>query len=516
MLGIEHSFLDSFLAGVSSFLTSYQMLTDRVTIAERLQNSVDEPRECPAMLYPLSRDEVERIVRLARKSSVALYPISRGLNTGYGDRAPWRSGQVVVSLECMNRITGYDAEAGWVEVQPGVTQQALYEFLQSEGGKWFADVTGASPEASVVGNYLDGGFGHTPIGNRREHLLEAEVVLGTGAVIRTGIFPGLGPNLSSLLVQSNFGIVTSIRIPLLRVTPCSETFTLHFRSEDCFVEAMELLRDLRQEGGLPSLVHVANATRTLMSSLGWPEGMPKDRALSEADCLRLLASPFVHTAPWMGIGGLYGSKAQVRLSRRILRRKLRRVAKVTFFSDAKIRFLQRAVRLLFWLDEPQRGKLHESLDSLASLHALSRGVPTPRPSRKVLWKIGRAEDLGLIWISPVLRADSASVARLLSVVRPIFERHGFEMPVTVTLIDQMHAVAILSLTFDRSHLEGSRRAREAHGELLAALKAAGFSLYRKSIIPSDPAIPSARLAAIRDIKRAWDPEGVIAPGRYEI
>lgn len=508
--------MTNFIEKATQLLGKEQVISDPKLVAALVENTLAFKRISPAVIYPSTTEEIQTLVNWAKEHSIALYPVSKGFNVGYGDMTPSGSGQVVVNLERMNQILDYDEDGGAIEIQPGVTQQKLYEYLKTKGDIWFADVTGASTQASVVGNYLDGGFGHTPLGNHREHILELEVVLGSGAIFRTGRFPGTGPNLAPLFVQSNFGIVTSLRLPLLKTTEEVHTFTLHFKSEADFIAAIPELRKLKQEGAMPSLVHVANAPRILMSSLGLTQQPEHQQVLTEEDCLVQLRSPFIKATPWMGVGGVYGTHEQVKSTKKILKKKLKKYAQLTFFDDKKISKLQKIVKMLFWLKPTEKERIKNSLSSLQSIHNLCRGVPSDLPSQKVLWKCKNKKDLGLFWIGPTFPAKSEQFQQMLEVLRHNFKKFQFEMPMTITFVDQFQCVAILSINFDKSSPAQCERAQAAYAAVLEDLYLHGFRLYRKNILPVGEQIPSERKEAILALKKAFDEAGIIAPGRYGI
>ena len=89
------------------------------------------------------------------------------------------------------------------------------------------DATGAGLDASLVGNTLDRGFGHTPYGDHSATACGMEIVLADGSVLNTGYSHienakakycyryGIGPFLDGLFQQSNYGIVTKIGLWLM-------------------------------------------------------------------------------------------------------------------------------------------------------------------------------------------------------------------------------------------------------------------------------------------------------------
>src|SRR5688500_8486852 len=73
-----------------------------------------------AVLRPTRVEQVQRVLRIAARYRVALYPISQGKNWGYGSRVPVTDGCAVLELSRLNRITEFDEALGYVRVEPGV------------------------------------------------------------------------------------------------------------------------------------------------------------------------------------------------------------------------------------------------------------------------------------------------------------------------------------------------------------------------------------------------------------
>src|SRR4051794_4425417 len=138
-----------------------------------------------AIVEPASRDELVTVIEIAGRHGVPIYPVSTGKNWGYGSRVPVHDA-ALVHLGRMNRILDYNETLGYVTIEPGVTQRHLFEFLQQRGGTFWMDATGASPECSVIGNTMERGFGHTPMGDHCGNACGLEVVLATGEIVETG------------------------------------------------------------------------------------------------------------------------------------------------------------------------------------------------------------------------------------------------------------------------------------------------------------------------------------------
>ncbi|MCB9025722.1 MAG: FAD-binding oxidoreductase [Bdellovibrionaceae bacterium] len=504
-----------FLSEVEAHLGKENLISERSQIYQKINNSLGHSVEVHAIVFPSTKLDVHYLINLANRYNIPLYIVSRGKNIGYGEMCPPCSNQVVLSLEKMTKICNFDPEAGEVTLEPGVSQDQLVKFLQEQGDQWIADVTGAPPDSSIVGNTLDGGFGHSPLGNRREHILEVQGVLGHGDFFKTGEFPALGPNLAPLFIQSNFGIVTSLRVRLLRRPESILTYVIQFKNHERFLAAIPVLLELRQLGIIQSLLHIANATRVFMSSNYFPSHLSKKTVLSDQDCINLMKIPFTKPTMWSGIGGLYGSRKQVKMMSKILESRLKPFGKIRYFSTSKFKFLRFISKLICWKSSRTLDIIKNSLDSIESFHKLCKGIPSRAPAEHVLWKAQNTSDLGLIWISPVIKASNKYLNELLILIRPVFEEFNFEFPLTVTLIDHAHLACILNLCFDKSDPNEVIRAHLAHEKINELLKANNIGCYRKNILYQG-GIPKDRLETISLIKLAFDPKGIIAPGRYGI
>ncbi|MDX9732465.1 MAG: FAD-binding oxidoreductase [Bdellovibrionales bacterium] len=466
--------------------------------------------------YPRNVEQIQRILEQARCLGISLYPISRGMNIGYGEMTPTTDQQLVLNLSRMCAIREFDAENGEIVIEPGVSQKLLSEFLEAQKANYIADMTGASPDASVVGNILEAGFGHTPIGNRRKHVVSMEVVLADGTVLKTSEMPSLGPDLAQLFIQSNFGIVTAIRMPLLPCPETIETFTLSFKSEEKFLLGIERLRELRRNGTLVNLVHVANATRTLMTSSRFPETLDRSHVLSQSEARAILNSrSLVDYGEWTALGALSGFRDEVACRRKRVKKAMRGVATVRFFST---KFLNGLIRVLshgFFKSIRRLSMVLSSLKSLRELNGIVRGVPSEEPSRNILWRIDDPKRLGLLWYAPVVPATSQDVASLLKVSREVFEKHKFEMPLTLTLISSNKMTGVFSFSFDRLDPEQVRRAHEAYAELSRKTIELGYRPYRAGLLTKFGEVYSPETEDVLNrIKRALDAADTVAPGRY--
>src|SRR5207237_1638110 len=124
---------------------------------------------------------------IARERRVAVHSSWRGKNWGYGDATPMGENQVSLDLRRMNRIIEVNRGLCYAVVEPGVTQGQLYDYLRDHKTGLWMDSSGAGREASIIGNTLERGFGHTRYGDHLLSICGMQVVLADGRVLNTGL-----------------------------------------------------------------------------------------------------------------------------------------------------------------------------------------------------------------------------------------------------------------------------------------------------------------------------------------
>ncbi len=501
---------------VTDILGSGAVVVNNQQLQEEMDNTFALPRDIAAIFYPSSTAEVLEIVRLAAQYHVGLYPVSRGMNIGYGDKMPVGQGQILVNLERMRQIREVNEELGYAIIEPGVTQQQLFDFIESHELPFWMDVTGAGVEASIIGNTLEGGFGHTRFGNHRAEISGLEVVLGTGELLETGDFPALGPDLSGIFVQSNFGIVTAMKVKLLSVPEYYESFVVKIDRDELLEPLVAQINKLRAQHVLTSLVHIANATRALVTTQTFPEGFGADRVDCDQAVELMNRGALLKIGYWSAVGSLSGSRRMVAAQRQQVQRSFKKIGSVKFFTDSKIRSLGKVLDLPLLARFKSVASLRDSIKSLKYIHDLGKGIPSNKALDNITWRVQDRKDLGLIWLSPVVSSSPAQVRRMMEIVTAEFADTAFEMPVTLTSVTEDKMVAIFSIIFDKNKKEDVAKAHSLYFSAIAKLQKNGIFMYRSSILGmKDVDYPHVgKKSVFRELKNVLDPKGVIAPGRY--
>lgn len=488
-----------------------------------------------AVVFPRTTAEVQAVVRVAAAQGIPVYPVARGKNWGYGDACAPGDHNVIVDLSAMDRIVEVNEELAYAVIEPGVSQQQLYEYLRSRTLPLWFDCTGAGLDASIVGNSVDRGFGHTRYGDHVNDTCGMEIVLADGRILNTGYthYPnakagrvyryGVGPFLDGLFAQSNYGIVTKIGLWLMPEPEDFVSFYVPVPRHDDLAPLIDRLRPLRLNGMLQSAVHIGNDVR-LMSATG---RYPWDEAKGVTplpEPLRAAIRERKGYGHWNVAGSITGTRAQVRATQRALKRALSSLGKVIFVRDRTIAL---AERILPWLNKLGLAlTTTEQVETLKPNHNLLKGVPTNEPLRGAQWRLRHAPDglpgdpldsgCGLMWISPVLPMIGHETARAVAVAEPIFAQYGFEPLMTFTLINERAMIAILNVAFDKAETDEARRAELCYDAMVDAMMHEGYYPYRAGLrgLPKLRDDEDVFWQVASKIKYALDPDDIIAPGRY--
>ena len=506
---------------------------DDATLSQYARTCIGNGPRSVVIIRPGSAEEVPTVVQIAAEHGVPIYPVSRGKNWGYGSACPVTEGQAILDLSRMNRIVEVNSELAYAVVEPGVSQQQLYEKLRRDGDMLMSDVTGAGPDASIVGNILERGFGHTPYGNRFAHTCGMEVVLADGRVLNTGfgafercqsdrVFPwGIGPWLDGLFTQSNFGIVTKLGIWLMPRPPVCQAFGFRVYQSDRLGEVITTLRRLKMSGVFRSNVHIANDLRVLSARMRYPWHLTNKTPLPD-DIRRKLREDTALGA-WNILGGLYGTKESVAASRKALRRAFRGLASVKFFDRRRISQLNVATSLLSRLG---LGKyLQETLRSVSNVFDLINGTPSTDHLNGVAWRSrlplsdGPVDprDHGSYWLSPVLPMTAEACQHILSLAEPVFYRHKLEPLMTFTTVNERALCCVMNISFDKARQDESEDAEACYEELFSLLTGSGYIPYRAGIHSMNKLANGSNefWDVCQQLKSTLDPENIIAPGRYQ-
>ena len=508
------------------------VITDAAALNAAQTATFETEHRVPAIIRPGNRDEVQACIRAAYHSGVPVYTVSTGMNWGYGSSVP-TADSCVMELRRMNRILDFSEELAYVVIEPGVTQQQLYDFLKSRGSRLWIDATGASPDSSVVGNTLERGFGHTPYGDHFANVCGLEVVLADGEIVDTGFsrFPGakagplyrwgVGPVLDGLFSQSNLGVVTRMTLWLMPAPEYFQAFYFRCDRDEDLPSVINALRPLRMNGTLRSAMHIANDYKVVSAIQQYPWEETGGITPLTPEAMGPLRKKF-NCGAWNGSGGLYGTRGQVAEGRRLVRNALRgKVSKLQFLDDRK---LQLAARFAKPYSAITGWDLSRALELVRPVYGLMKGIPTDHPLRRCYWRkrsIPERMDVdrdgcGLLWCSPIAPLAGEHAAAIAGIATRILLRNGFEPMLSLTLLTERTIGCVISISYDRDIPGEDEKALSCSKELLQELNANGYVPYRLGIQSmGQMEADSGYNRVLRRLKDALDANGILSPGRYE-
>jgi len=200
------------------------------------------PAPC-CVVRPGSTAQVQAIVRLAREHRIALVP--SGGRTGLSGGAVAARGEVVVSLERMNRLLQFNPEERSITVEAGMITAALQQHAAAQGLLYAVDFASAG-SSHIGGNIATnaGGIKVIRYGMTRDQVLGLEVVDGRGEVLELNrglVKNNTGPDLRHLFIGSEgiLGIITSATLALRNAPGPLDVMLLAVRD---FASIMDVLR----------------------------------------------------------------------------------------------------------------------------------------------------------------------------------------------------------------------------------------------------------------------------------
>ena len=204
------------------------------------------------VVFPSTKDDVVRLVNLARKHDVPI--VGRGAGTGLSGGALARAGGIMLVFARMNRILEIDYENLRAVVQPGVVNFDLTRAVE-HAGLYFAPDPSSQKACTIGGNVSENAGGpHTlAYGVTTNHVTGLELVLPSGELIRVGgkLSDPLGYDLCGLFVGSEgtLALVTEITVKLSRKPEAVKTLLAVFETID---DATETVVDLTARAITPA------------------------------------------------------------------------------------------------------------------------------------------------------------------------------------------------------------------------------------------------------------------------
>ncbi len=202
-----------------------------------------------AILSPRTVEEVASILRIASANHVALVPQGGNSSMVGGATPPADGNALILSLRAMNAIRSIDTDAGLAVCEAGVILQNFHEALEGTGLRF--PLTLGARGVATIGGLISTNAGGTQVlrhGTMRAQVEGLEAVLPDGSILH-GLAAlkkdNRGYDLKHVLIgaEGTIGVITAAS---LRLVPAIASRTVFWVGVTSTVQALALLRHLEE------------------------------------------------------------------------------------------------------------------------------------------------------------------------------------------------------------------------------------------------------------------------------
>ncbi len=196
-----------------------------------------------AVIFPRDEEDVSRI--LVYCNTHKIFVTARGAGSGFTGGALPKNGGIILAMEKhMNKILDVDMENMLVTVQPGVINKDLQRHVEKLG--LFYPPDPASEEYSTLGGNVSenaGGMRAAKYGLTKDYVMSLRAVRANGDIIRAGkhtIKDVAGYNVAGILIASEgtLAVITEITLKLLPKPKYAKSYMGIFPSVEQAMEAV--------------------------------------------------------------------------------------------------------------------------------------------------------------------------------------------------------------------------------------------------------------------------------------
>ncbi|MEW6143099.1 MAG: FAD-binding oxidoreductase [Chloroflexota bacterium] len=210
-----------------------------------------EPHLPSVVVKPGDTPAVSKLLHFASERYIPVTP--RGAGTGLSGGAVPIYGGILLSTECMNNILEVDEANFTAEVEPGVALDQLQQAVEVKG--LYYPLYPGEKTATIGGNIAAnaGGMRAVKYGVTRHFVLGIEAVLPSGEVIHSGgkfVKCSTGYDLTQLLIGSE-GTLAVITRAILKLTVLPDKREVLFIPFNSLADAISAVPAILREGILP-------------------------------------------------------------------------------------------------------------------------------------------------------------------------------------------------------------------------------------------------------------------------
>ena len=229
-----------------------------------------------ALVRPETAEEIAAIMKLANRERIPVTP--RGAGSGLSGGAVPVCGGIVLLVDRMNRILDVDAENMMVVVEPGVVTNEINDVLR-DLGLFYAGYPMSLETCYIGGNVAEnaGGGKAVKYGVTGRYVTGLEVVTPTGEIVQLGgkrVKDVTGYDLIGLLVGSEgtLGIFTKITLKLTPLPKASVDLLCLFKSAEDAIAAVPKI--MTGGGVIPTAIEFMDRTSVQAACDYLNESMP--------------------------------------------------------------------------------------------------------------------------------------------------------------------------------------------------------------------------------------------------
>ena len=252
-------------------------LTDPVELACYAYDATHHTQHPAIVLMPANTAQVAAIMEIANRERIPVVP--RGAGTSLSGGATPSAGSIVLVMTRLDRIIEIDAANLTATVEPGVVLSDFHRAVEALGLFYPPDPSSMSV-ATMGGNVGHGSGGPRGMkyGTTKDYVIGLEVVLADGRVLHTGgktLKNASGYDLTHLFVSSEgtLGVITQITVRLLPLPEAKETALAIFDNFDTACDAVAAIIAAKI---VPTTLEVIDNTTVRRVQAYKPVGLPAD------------------------------------------------------------------------------------------------------------------------------------------------------------------------------------------------------------------------------------------------
>ena len=194
-----------------------QLQTSQSYLEQHSHTTTYIPSQLPdAVVFAKSTEDVQQVVRVCAEYKVPIIPFGTGTSLEGGVNAP--AGGISIDLNDMNEIIKVNSEDLDCVIQPGVTREALNDYLR-DTGLFFPIDPGANASLGGMAATRASGTNAVRYGTMRENVINMTVLMPDGRIVKTARRTrksSAGYDLTKLMVGSEgtLGIITELTLRL--------------------------------------------------------------------------------------------------------------------------------------------------------------------------------------------------------------------------------------------------------------------------------------------------------------